>query len=306
MCILQKAFAPANLIVQLVLLCSAVSLSHAQVQTPLPQASCTFRFFKLAVNIPNLGSSTIAPSGINDFGTIVGTATPNNVPLTTVAFVRWANGGYSFPMGTVRGSSTTLTARNNRGVNIGSKNGVPITLSGTTLKVINFSSLGPKVQRVNGVSSINLWESIVGSDNTSTAVIGFKRWSNGSFVTFQFPSATSTFPTGVNDFGTVVGGYFVGHAGHVGLPENGFIYQGGQWATLNEPNTFFTDLVGISNAGVIVGNAMESDDGFLYEHGTFMQILDPHGAHTIITGISPQLGLIVGTSQNGGFIATCK
>ena len=91
----------------------------------------------------------------------------------------------------------------------------------------------------------------------------------------------------------------------VQLPQNGFIYHNGQWATLNYPNAVFTNLVGISNAGVIIGNA-DTDGGFLYENGAFKIISAPNGSPTTVVGISPKLGLIVGTGTSGGFIAKCN
>jgi virginiamycin B lyase len=269
------------------------------------RASCTFSFFGLGVNIPKLGPGFIAPAGINDFGTIVGTATPTNPLAPGAAFVRWANGAYSFPMGTSSVTPTALVDRNDNGVSVGSKGGNAIILDGTTERVIDFSGLGSQLQSVNGVTGINIWNSIAGSYNTSSAVVGFKRWSNGGLVKLRFPGATSTFPSRINGKGTIVGSYFVGPSG-VQLPENGFIYQRGQWATLNYPNAAFTHLVGISNAGVVVGNAVDTDGGFLYENGVFERILDPKGSPTNVLGISPRLGLILGTSNTNGFVATCK
>ena len=162
----------------------------------------------------------------------------------------------------------------------------------------------PTACSVNGVTGINIWNSIVGSYNTSSTVVGFKRWSNGGFIKLKFPGASSTFPNRINGKGTIVGSYFVGSGGQ--LPENGFIYQGSQWATLNYPNAPFTHLAGISNAGAVVGNAIETDGGFLYTNGVFKKIHDPNGTPTSILGISPRQGLILGTSSLGGFIATCK
>ena len=272
--------------------------------TAQTQASCTFGFFGLGVNIPNLGPGFIAPMGINDFGTIVGTAIPSNDQEPSAGFVRWKNGGYSFPIGASTISPSALVARNDNGTSIGSR-GIPITLNGTTVQVIDFSGLGTQLQSVNGVTGINEWGTIVGSYNTSSAVNGFKRWSNGGFAKLTFPGANSTFPSSLNDYGTIVGSYFVGPSG-VQLPENGFIYQGGQWATLNYPNATFTHLVGVSDANVVVGNAVDTDGGFLYENGVFERIIDSNGSATNIFGISPRLGLILGTSNSGGFIAKCK
>jgi hypothetical protein len=273
----------------------SATLLLASTSTAQTRASCTFSYFALGVDIPNLGPGFIAPSGINDFSTIVGTASTSNALQPSVAFVRWANGGYSYPMGT--SSATALVSRNDNGTSIGSKDGVPIILNGTTINIIDFSGLGSPV---NSITGINVWGSIVGSATT-----GFKRWSNGGFMKLKFPGSSSTFLISINDLGTVVGSYYVGPPG-VQLPENGFIYQGGQWATLNYPSALFTHLVGVSNAGVVVGNAVESDGGFLYENGTFQQIIDSNGSVTNVAGISPRLGLIVGTSNSGGFVARCK
>ena len=91
------------------------------------------------------------------------------------------------------------------------------------------------------------------------------------------------------------------------MPQNGFIYSQGNWATLNYPGSLFTDLVGVSNEGVIVGNATDLDLAFRYENGKFKTIVGPKGVGVTVTGISPRFGLIVGTAgANGGFVATCQ
>src|SRR6266853_583650 len=97
----------------------SVCLAMASAAQAQKQASCTFSFFGLGVNIPNLGPGFITPSGINDFGTIVGTAVPSNDQEPSVAFVRWANGGYSFPLGTSSITPSALVDRNDDGTSIG-------------------------------------------------------------------------------------------------------------------------------------------------------------------------------------------
>ena len=47
----------------------------------------------------------------------------------------------------------------------------------------------------------------------------------------------------VPKIGMIVGSYFVG-SGRGQLPQNGFMYDPGKWATLNYPTSLFTDLVG--------------------------------------------------------------
>ena len=153
--------------------------------------------------------------------------------------------------------------------------------------------------------AINNWGTIVGSYNTSSGANGFKRFSNGGTIKLAFPGASSTFPTSINDHGMIVGSYFVGSGGGQ-LPQNGFIYSQGNWATLSYPASLFTDLVGVSNNGVIVGNATDLDLAFRYENGNFKPIVGPNGVGVTVTGISPRFGLIVGTAgAKGGFIASC-
>ncbi len=263
------------------------SAAHAQAQ-----ASCTFTNFGLAVNIPNLGPGFISPAGINDYGTIVGTATASNDQIGyQVAFIRWANGGYSFPFGT--GGASNLTGRNDSGISIGNPSTM---LKGTTVSMVTLNGgAGP----INSLSGINAWGSIVGTYFTDfpNALTGFKRWSNGGFTSLNFPGGLPTNPTSINDNGAIVGVYSGG----------GFLYHNGAWATIKFPNATSTSMVGISNAGQIVGNALmpnNTSTPFLYENGTF-KIISVPGAmpnSTTVFGISPKLGLILGN----GFIAKCQ
>jgi probable HAF family extracellular repeat protein len=97
---------------------------------------------------------------------------------------------------------------------------------------------------------------------------------NGFVLDFpaQFKSLNAgTFPTAINDSGVIVG--------FTRLPYHAFIYHNGKWATLKYPHAIATWLYGISNAGVIVGNAELSDGsnrGFLYERGTFKNVIPPN------------------------------
>jgi len=272
--------------------------SMAQAQK---QASCTFTFFSLTTNIPNIGRVHVYPAGINDFGTVVGWV-DNSIP--PAAFIRWVGGEYSFPLGTSSGSA--LVDRNDSGTSLGSGGGAgAILLSGT--------SITPIALDINNggflVNRINKWNSIVGVYSTPdhSSEHGFKRWSNGSVVTLDDPGGYPTTPNGINDSGTVVGEYVVN-----GL-ENGFIYHKGQWATLNYPNSVGTDLVGITNSAVIIGNFANGFSGkaFLYQNGIFKVISVPHASVTRVLSISLRSGLILGTAgfstgYNTGFIAKCK
>jgi probable HAF family extracellular repeat protein len=104
---------------------------------------------------------------------------------------------------------------------------------------------------------------------------------------------SGTFPTAINDSGTIVG--------FTQIPYHAFIYHNGKWATLVYPNGDITLLSGISNAGVIVGNAGFADGsakGFLYNKGAFKVISPPNtvgpGVGSGVIGISLRSGLILG------------
>jgi hypothetical protein len=261
------------------------------------RGSCTFTFFPLTTTLPNGTTFSMSPNGVNDFGTVVGTGFTNTTPVNNFGFVRSANGAIKLVSGTI-----SLVDRNDLKVSIGYKaSGQVLVDSSGTITPLQLSI------KNNGFFSrgINNWGNIVGSYNTSSSTSGFKRYSNGGTIKLVFPGASSTFPTSINDHGMIVGSYFVGSGGGQ-LPQNGFIYSQGNWATLNYPGSLFTDLVGVSNNGVIVGNTNDLSLAFRYENGKFKTIVGPNGMGVTVTGVSPRLGLIVGTAGGkGGFVATC-
>jgi hypothetical protein len=240
----------------------------------------------------------MSPNGVNDFGAVVGTGFTNTTPVQNFGFVRSAEGEIKLVTGT-----TALVDRNDLKVSIGyNPSGQVLVDSGGTIAPLQLSFPN------NGFFSngINNWGNIVGWYNTSSSTSGFKRFSNGGTIKLAFPGASSTFPTSINDHGMIVGSYFVGSGGGQ-LPQNGFIYSQGNWATLNYPGALFTELVGVSNNGVIVGNATDLDLAFRYQNGNFKPIVGPNGAGVTVTGMSPRFGLLVGTAgPKGGFVATCQ
>src|SRR5579884_104814 len=265
----------------------ALSMISLSLTSAGQQASCQFSFFPLTATLSNGTVFSMSPNGINDFGTVVGTGFTNTTPVNNFGFIRWANGGITLVKATV-----SLVDRNDSGVSIGHSGSqqLLVTSSGAVVPLhLSFSNSG------FFSTSINNFGSIVGAYNTSSGTNGFKRWSNGGTVKLGFPGASSTFPASINDNGMIVGSYFVGPSG-VQLPQNGFVYFQGNWATLNYPNSLFTDLVGVSNKGVIVGNVSDLDLSFLYENGEFKTIVGPNGVGVVVAGVSPKLGLIVGTA----------
>ena len=288
---------------------SAIPLTQAQVQ----QAACTFNYFLLNPADPN--NPSVYVQGVNDWGTVVGIA---DFGTTTKAFAHYPGGSQSYwlPSGAV---SSWFVARNNKGVTAGGytdSSGQPHTflLKGSSVTQIVDPKALPGSTVIHG---INNWNSAVGVYSGSDGKgHSFKRYSNGSFIDLpEYPYAVShwghsTTAAAINDSGVIVGYYADGTLIRSGTKYvQGFIYRSGQWATLDypDPNTTQTWLVGISNAGVIVGYA---DFGpFLYANGTFKLIQAPNATFTYVYGIAPGGGLIAGHAvfSDGihGFTATC-
>ena len=279
----------------------------AQAQT---QADCTFNFFSTKTQFKHQDGTPVfmQPLGINDFSTIVGYALFGTSTADS-GLIRWANGGVTRVKGT-----SALVARNDHGTSVGWGLTLfeAILVNGTTITPI---VLDGNKMILDGVEGINRWGTIVGTyhDNSGFPSVGhgFKRWNNGTTHTLDFPGATSssTTPQGINDNGTVVGQYADNKASL-----HGFIFHNGQWATLDYPQAVATNLIGITNAGKIIGKARVttpwSDILFLYENGTFKVISVPNSVGPELLSISPKQGLILGITNDSpgspAFIAQCQ
>jgi len=298
-----RLLCPRWLILAVVLVVATVS---ARAQSPKP-AQCSYSFFPTVFFTPPLSRySQFFPFGINDFRTVVGGA-------FQTGFIRWANGGYTFPAGT-----GSLADRNDKGVSIGYDNSSsPILLENGAVTPLTVTT-GTNILSGPGlvVSRINKWSSIVGwyCDGAGIAH-GYKRFANGHGMRLDFPAHfteinAGTFPTGINDLGMIVG--------FTQIPYHAFVYYKQKWATLRFPNANATSLLGISNAGVMIGSADLKDGsttGFRYKDGKFETITPPGttgpGVGSNVTAISLRTGLILGfadlkNSPRQGFIAKCK
>lgn len=135
---------------------------------------------------------------------------------------------------------------------------------------------------------------ITGTIQQSGATIGFLRAASGEVVTFSVPGATATYPTAVNNAGTVVGHYVNGNGraqGFVRSPE-------GVITTRNVPNALSTELWGINDQGRISGTYFDTN---LYSRGF---ILETNGAVTTISaadGPSRVFGVNNGGTVSGTF-----
>jgi probable HAF family extracellular repeat protein len=186
---MQLSFRVLALSIGASLLCTTL-----QAQT---QASCSFHEFTL----PSNGAFII--NGVNDNGTVVGTAFFPNGSVPFKAFVRYANGKtvYWLPSGAVQSG---FNGRNNNGVTTGayfdaSNQHHAFLLNGSTVTPIS---------KPAGASpmGINKYNTVVGAFDPGTGLShGFKRYSNGSIIHLDYPNAVQTFATGINDNGVIVG-----------------------------------------------------------------------------------------------------
>jgi hypothetical protein len=157
------------------------------------------------------------------------------------------------------------------------------------------------------VTDINNLNTILGKywDSNGVSHI-FKRRSDGTFLSVpSFPGASDTTPRAFNDNGVVVGSYILAND----LNPHGFIYRNGSVATLNYRNDkqVSTELTGIDNNGVVVGNHnhLGFGTGFLYRNGVFKDIFGPNGERVEVGGISAN-GVITGDDGRRGFTVRCQ
>jgi uncharacterized membrane protein len=290
----------------------ALSAGLANAQT---QASCQFNTFNTRSYV-NGNYRTLFPLGVNDYNTVVGDRMDDS-DFSVRGFTRLSNGSITYYQH--NSTATFFTDRTNDGVTIGragdrfapgDMRGTPFSLKGSTFTPLTITVNG-KTYNKFAVSGRNRYETIVGIyPDASANPHGFKRFSDGHTIAIEYPGAAETRATAINDNGTIVGSY------SNFLPDNvwwhGFIYNNGKWATLDFPGKQ-TQLSGVSNSNLIVGNTVAGRDGsltetgaFMYQNGTFKRIVLPNNVPTSVRGTSANKSLITGASGNTGFIATCK
>lgn len=128
-----------------------------------------------------------------------------------------------------------------------------------------------------------------------------------TYTTIDFPGAIETGAAGINNLGQIVGGYV--------LPDgsrHGFLYSGGVFTTIDDPNGLTSsEALGINNSGQIVGayllnspeggHAFEGAHAFLYNAGVFTTLDYPAAGvdHTTASKINNS-GNVVGVYRISG------
>lgn len=148
-------------------------------------------------------------------------------------------------------------------------------------------------------SAINNLGQIAGTYSSDALGDGSFVYNASNYTILNKPGAHAgfTFAKGINNNGLVVGYYYDG----VGTRQHGFLYGGGTYATLNDPNaTLYTSAKGINNLGHVVGSYGDatSSHGFIYIDGTYVTLNDPNATDRSIgtqaNGINDR-GQVVGS-----------
>jgi hypothetical protein len=114
------------------------------------------------------------------------------------------------------------------------------------------------------------------------------------FVNIDYPGATRTFCTDINDSDLIVGSWDTGDS----TPVHGFVLDHGSFTQIDVPfsGAVFTVVYGVSNDGKMVGTWSDSSfngQGFALINGAFARITVPNSLVTSPVDINNQ-GVIVG------------
>lgn len=179
------------------------------------------------------------------------------------------------------------------------------------------------------------------TDMSATTHIHGLVLSGSNAVTVDYPGATYTEPSGINYWGTIVGGYtksssrgsfklkngvfstikYPGSAvtyaasisdkgiivgSYTDSSNHGFVLANGVYKTLDHPKATSPDgtlLIDINGSGAIVGWYYVGPIGhsFLYVNGVFKEIAPPNTTFTVVTGINGYGDVTGTTSFNGVF-----
>jgi uncharacterized membrane protein len=168
------------------------------------------------------------------------------------------------------------------------------------------------------VNGINNSDVIVGGYQTGSAPglaeLGFMYGGN-TFTTINVPGVAQTSPWDINSSGSIAGFYFPSSSpppSQFFSISHGFVYDGNTFTTIDVPGAVSTQLQGINDAGVVVGNYSNCSEnsltclphGFVYAGGQFTT-LDVPGATTTNAGGINNSGVIVGDYENCVTVSLC-
>jgi len=198
--------------------------------------------------IDYLGADGTFANGINDSGQIVGYAYIRG-NTAAVSFIYQQN---SFTTVRVPGEGDTIALGiNNKGIIVG---GDGPSLGGSTLGFARigkiFKTIAPSGGYLNVYAeAINNVGEVVGlTVGPATAFI----YKNGKFQTFSVAGAVTTYVSGVNDSGIIVGSYDQCSLSTCGL--HGYTMLNDKYEFVDYPGALSTAVDGVNNAGQLVGS----------------------------------------------------
>jgi hypothetical protein len=168
------------------------------------------------------------------------------------------------------------------------------------------------------VTGINNSEAVVGGYQTGSAPglagLGFM-YDGNTFTTINVPGVAQTSPWAINSSGEIAGFYSPSSSpppSQFFSISHGFVYDGNTFTTIDVPGAVSTQLEGINDAGVVVGNYSNCSEnslaclphGFVYAGGQFTTLDVPGATTTSAEGINNS-GVIVGDYENCVTVSSC-
>jgi probable HAF family extracellular repeat protein len=245
-------------------------------------------------------------AGITNSGLIVGTAARSSSSASTIDTSTSAAGPYTaFHPGSF--TNTTADQVSPSGLVVGTYSSGSKTVGFTYQIGATAPSGSVAVKTITPTGSTDTEPQAVSANGnyvtgyyyapSSQGQIGFL-YNGTTTTTLSVPNASITFPTGVNDSGTVVGSDTDAQGN-----TTGFVYSGGTFTNLNVPGSPETNPIAINDSGEIVGydyDASGDTFGFIYNPATalFSSFSVAGSANTYVTGLDSN-GDIIGYDGAG-------
>ncbi len=265
-------------------------------------ANCTFQAIPLPSNIIRFD-----PSGINDYGNVVGTADAKTTGQEHNGFVRYSDG--TFKIFAFNGNlATNFTRRNRQGVTVGYFKSPSLNYHGLVYQNGVATRLDYPGASSTYLTGINASGTIVGYYfKTGSTVYGFK-YAKGKFSPVAFPGKNDIEPAAINDSGAITGSYQDASGMHA------FILENGAYRTFGDAKFSGATPNDINNSGVVVGYYAAAGGGagaFWYKDGEFKEIAMPNATSSYAFGINSQqqvtgYAYVKGEKTPVRYIANCE
>jgi probable HAF family extracellular repeat protein len=172
---------------------------------------------------------------------------------------------------------------------------VPLLHAQTNVATVQFTTIDVPGASVTSINAINAVGDMVGwYANSSSGPYHAFLLSGGNFTFFDYPGSVSTLATSINDSGLIAG--FDGD-----VNDNGFLYDGITFTTIQAGNRTRNFIYGINNSGTVVGGAGTPSTTRALElsNGKFKGLNFP-GSYVYAYGTAVNnLGEVVGYTTDG-------